>query len=191
MTLVELLTTMTILALVLTAIIGLFVSSLHAEVDMNNRFQAQQNARLALTSLRSDVRGACTASVSSRVVGGDTVQLGICSSSSTTWSSTPVSYVTWCIRNEGGTPVHYGLYRETGTTGDPNCATGTGGVQEADWLTASVGSTQPVFVYLPAATGSGLRPQLQVTIPVDTDPSMPGGVYTLSDTVMLRNATPA
>ena len=189
MTLVELLTTMTILALVLTAIIGLFVSSLHAEVDMNNRFQAQQNARLALTSLRTDVRTACTATVSNSVVTGDTLQLGVCSGASTTWSATPVSWVTWCIRNEGGSPAHYGLYRESGSSADPSCATHTAGIREADWLTAAVGSN-PVFVYV-AAPASGLRPQVQVTIPVDTDPATSAGVYRLSDTIMLRNAQPA
>ena len=40
MTLIELLTTMAILGFVMSGIVGVFVSGLHAEVDMNQRFQA-------------------------------------------------------------------------------------------------------------------------------------------------------
>ena len=133
MTLIELLTTTAIMGFVLTAIIGVFVSGLHAEVDMNNRFQAQQQARLALQTMRADLRSACTSKVSSQVVTNDTVLLGFCSNSTTTWSSTPVSYATWCARGEGGIPVHYGLYRESAN--DPIGCTNplsTTGTREAD-----------------------------------------------------------
>ena len=59
MTLIELLTTMSILAFVLTGIVAMFVSGLHAEVNMNQRFQAQQDARIALSSLRNEIGSAC------------------------------------------------------------------------------------------------------------------------------------
>jgi prepilin-type N-terminal cleavage/methylation domain-containing protein len=181
MTLPELLTSMAILGIVLTGIVGVFVSGLHAEVDMNNRFQAQQEARLALSSMRTDIRTACSEVVSSRLVAGDTVLLGFCSNSSTTWSSTPVSWTTWCIRNEG---THYGLFRESAN--DPsNCATATTGTREADWLIAAKVTTSPVFK---SVTQSGFRPELQVTVPVDANLSQSTGAYTLSDTIMLRNA---
>jgi prepilin-type N-terminal cleavage/methylation domain-containing protein len=189
MTLPELLTSMAILGVVLTAIVGVFVSGLHAEVDMNNRFQAQQEARLALSSMRTDIRSACSAAVSSNAgtgVTGDTVALGFCSNSSTTWSSTPVSWATWCIRNEG---THYGLFRESAK--DPsNCAspTATTGTREADWLIAAKVTTTPVFV---CGFQTTARPQLQVTVPVDASLSSTGGAYTLSDTIMLRNAAVA
>jgi prepilin-type N-terminal cleavage/methylation domain-containing protein len=181
MTLIELLTTMAIMGFVLSAIIGVFVSGLHAEVDMNQRFQAQQEARLALQSMRKDLRTACTESVSTKFVTGDTVLLGYCSNSTTTWSSTPVSYTTWCARSEGGTPVHYGLFRENAN--DPNvCATPAGaGVRAADWLTTA-------SVFTCAVTPVGARPELTVSVPVDAAPAKTGGVYTLADTIMLRNA---
>jgi prepilin-type N-terminal cleavage/methylation domain-containing protein len=188
MTLIELLTTMTIMGIVMSAIIGVFVSGLHAEVDMNKRFQAQQEVRLALTSMRTDIRTACSPPAVSVLVSGapnsvpagtpgDTVVLGFCGSG-TTWSSTPVSYVTWCARSEGGTPAHYGLFRETAN--DPNCATGSAGIRKADSLT-----TAPVFTSI---VQSGVRPELALRFPVDADLSHSGGLYTLSDTVMLRNA---
>jgi prepilin-type N-terminal cleavage/methylation domain-containing protein len=182
MTLIELLTTTAIMGFVLTAIITVFVSGLHAEVDMNNRFQAQQEARLALQTMRTDLRTACTSKVSSQVVANDTVLLGFCSNSSTTWSSTPVSYTTWCARSEGGTPVHYGLYRESGANDPTGCANplSTTGTREADWLT-----TNSVFTCVFQSTA---RPELGVSVPVDANPAKAGGVYKLSDTILLRNA---
>jgi Tfp pilus assembly protein PilW len=181
MTLIELLWTLGILAFVMTAIVGVFVSGLHSEFDMNQRFQAQQEARLALQSIRTDLRTACTESVSAKFVANDTVLLGYCSDATTTWSSTPLSYKTWCVRSEGGTPVHYGLFRESAN--DPNvCATPAGaGIRKADWLT-----TASVFQCAPPIGG---RPAVTVSVPVDADPTKAGGVYTLADTIMLRNAT--
>jgi Tfp pilus assembly protein PilW len=180
MTLIELLWTLGILAFVLSAIIAVFVSGLHSEFDMNQRFQAQQEARLALQTMRTDLRTACTETVSSTVATSDTVLLGFCSNSTTTWSSTPVSYTTWCARSEGGTPVHYGLFRENAN--DPSgCATPAGtGIREADWLTTASVFT-PVVV-------SGTRPELTVSVPVDAYPKNTTGVYTLADTILLRNA---
>jgi Tfp pilus assembly protein PilW len=183
MTLIELLWTLGILAFVMSAIIAVFVSGLHSEFDMNQRFQAQQEARLALQTMRTDLRSACTATVSnsSVTVTNDIVVLGFCSNSTTTWSSTPVSYTTWCARNEGGTPVHYGLYRESANDPGPGgCATGTTGIREADWLTTASVFT-PVIV-------SGTRPELTVSVPVDAYPKNTTGVYKLADTILLRNA---
>jgi Tfp pilus assembly protein PilW len=181
MTLIELLWTLGILSFVMSGIIAVFVSGLHSEFDMNQRFQAQQEARLAIQTMRTDLHSACSMNVSSNPVAvpNNTVLLGFCSNSTTTWSSTPVSYTTWCTRSEGGTPVHYGLYRETAN--DPTgCATGTTGIREADWLTTASVFT-PVIV-------SGTRPELTVSVPVDAYPKNTTGVYKLADTIMLRNA---
>jgi Tfp pilus assembly protein PilW len=181
MTLIELLWTLVILAFVMTGIIVVFVAGLRSEFDMNQRFEAQQEARLALQRIRTDLRTACTEQLSTKFVANDTVLLGFCSNSTTTWNSTPVSYTTWCARSEGGTPVHYGLFREDAN--DPNvCATPAGaGIREADWLTTA-------SVFTCAVTPPGARPELTVSVPVDTDPATTGGVYTLTDTIMLRNA---
>ena len=182
MTLIELLWTLGILAFVMSGIVAVFVSGLHSEFDMNQRFQAQQNARLALQSIRTDLRTACTESLSTKFVTNDTVLLGYCSNSTTTWSSTPLSYTTWCARSEGGTPAHYGLYRESAN--DPNdCAMpAVTGIRKADWLTTG-------SVFSCAITPAGARPELTVSVPVDADPTKTGGVYQLADTIMLRNAT--
>ena len=54
-TLVELITVMLIMSIVMTGISTVFVQGSNAELDMNQRFQAQSNARLALDTLRKDV----------------------------------------------------------------------------------------------------------------------------------------
>ena len=58
-TLIELITTLGILAVVLSGMVAMFTSGLHAEADMNERFQAQEKARMALATLRNEVRSAC------------------------------------------------------------------------------------------------------------------------------------
>jgi Tfp pilus assembly protein PilW len=182
MTLIELLWTLGILSFVLSGIIAVFVSGLHSEFDMNQRFEAQQEARLALQTIRTDLRTACTVTgpdgVSAPTANSSAVILGFCSDSTTTWSSTPLSYSTWCARSQGGTPAHYGLIRES--VSDANCTTGTTGLKEADWLTTNA-------VFTPVLT-SGQRPQLTVSVPVDAYPTNTTGVYKLADTITLRNA---
>lgn len=182
-TLIEMITTMAMLSFVMAAVAALFVSGLHAQTDMNQRFQAQQNARLALTSMRSDIRNSCVAPqvystptsstpLASGVYGAKVVLASACSAGVAT------SNVTWCADSASGT-APFGLYRQTGTT----CAYNNG-AKKADQLTANA-----VFAL---STTSGQRPMLAVSFPVDANLSTTNGTYTLSDTVMARNsaATP-
>ena len=53
--LVELLAVMSIFLIILTALTTLFASGAKAELDVNRRFEAQQNARLALDKLRREL----------------------------------------------------------------------------------------------------------------------------------------
>lgn len=64
-TVVELIAAMSILVLVLTGITSVFVSGSNYAADLNRRYQAQQAARLALTTLRRDLHTACSVSPSS------------------------------------------------------------------------------------------------------------------------------
>jgi prepilin-type N-terminal cleavage/methylation domain-containing protein len=59
--LVELVTVMAIMSIVMTGITTVFVQGSNAELDMNNRFQAQTSVRLALDKLRQDVH--CSSAV--------------------------------------------------------------------------------------------------------------------------------
>jgi type II secretory pathway pseudopilin PulG len=182
-TFVEMITTMAMLSFVMAAVAALFVSGLHAQTSMDQRFQAQQNARLALTSMRSDIRNSCVAPVvystptsvtplASGVFGAKVTLASACSGGVAT------SNITWCADAASGA-APFGLYRQTGTT----CAYNNG-VKKADQL-----KTNAVFAL---STTSGRRPMLSVTFPVDANLNTANGAYTLSDTVMARNsaATP-
>jgi Tfp pilus assembly protein PilW len=180
---IEMLTTMAMLSFVMAAVAALFVSGLHAQTNMDQRFQAQQNARLALTTMRHDIRVSCvapqvystaasTTPLASGVFGGKVVLASTCS------NGTATSNVTWCADSSTGA-APFGLYRQTGTS----CAYSTG-VQRADQL-----KTNAVFAL---STTSGRRPMLTLSFPVDANLSNTDGTYTLGDTVMARNsaATP-
>jgi Tfp pilus assembly protein PilW len=178
-TVIEMITTMAMLSFVMAAVAALFVSGLHAQTDMDQRFQAQQNARLALTAIRSDIRRSCVApqvyatpasgtTLASGVFGAKVVLASVCSNGVAT------SNVTWCADSSTGA-APFGLYRQTGTA----CAFNNG-VKRADQLKANA-----VFAL---STTSGQRPSLTVSFPVDANLSTTVGTYTLGDTVMARNS---
>ena len=60
-TLIEMLVVLAILGIVLAALTGLFVSATRTAADQNMRFQAQQQARLALDKLRREIHCASAA----------------------------------------------------------------------------------------------------------------------------------
>jgi type II secretory pathway pseudopilin PulG len=178
-TFIEMLTVMAMLGFVMAAVTTVFVSGLHAQTDLDQRFQAQQNARLALSSIRHDVRTSCLApqvyatpssstALASGVYGAKVVFASACSAGVAT------SNVTWCADSSTGV-APYGLYRKTGTT----CSYSTG-LKKAEQLKLNT-----VFAL---STASGQRPQLAVSFPVDANLSTTNGVYTLSDTVTARNS---
>src|SRR3954447_16863875 len=57
-TLSEMIVVLLILGVIVGGLTQLFVSASNAQQDMNNRFRAQQNARLALDKLRREIH--CT-----------------------------------------------------------------------------------------------------------------------------------
>ena len=161
-TLTELLTVLAILGVVLAALTTMFVSGTNAEREMNLRFQAQQNARMALSKMRRELRCAQDATTTGSVV---TLTLGAActvASGSTTWSALPLG------------PKRYGLFRCQGLTCDAS------GMKWADYLTSDA-----LFSYIPATDTT--RPRLGVSFPVDLKPAQPGGSYTLQDAIAFRN----
>ncbi len=162
-TLVELLVTMVILTVVVGALTGLFVSGSNAQIDLNNRFQAQSAARLALDKLRREVHCASGAGVTASAL---TLTLPA-------QCPTAQGQVTWCTLQVGVTPV-WELYRKTGATCD------TGGVRWAQGL--SSGS-----VFSLPATPSGSLAAIHVDLPV----TVSDDTYRLVDDLVLRNGARA
>jgi type II secretory pathway pseudopilin PulG len=174
MTLPELLTTMSILAVVMTGILVVFVGGLRATTSMNSRFQAQQDARLALASLRYEVGFACSATPVAPLQ--TSVQL-VLPDAATHACSGNTTQVTWCA-SSANLAAPYGLYRLVG----PGTCSATNGVKRAGSLNANT-----VFP-TPPACASGTRPQVLVSLPVNANLGTTSRIYTLTDTITVRNA---
>jgi prepilin-type N-terminal cleavage/methylation domain-containing protein len=164
-TLIEMLTVLVIFSTVMSALLVLFVQGTNAELDMNNRFQAQQDARLALDKIRREAHCATAVTVSS----ASSVTLSLPS-----YCPTGNGSVTWCTASLGAS--RYGLFRKTGAACDAT------GIRWADHLT-----TANVFSY--AAQSPTTLAKLSVDFPVDVKPSRTVDTYELKDDIVLRNST--
>ena len=187
-TLIEVLTTLAILATVMAGISHVFVAGITAEVDMQERFQAQTEVRLALSHLRREVHcaSALSSSGSTEVrppapapdartyYSTATLTMPTTPTSCPTSSGTPT--VIWCTASLGA--IRHGLFRAT----DGSCdATDR---KFADYLTKAA-----VFSYT-APTSVELG-KLHVEFPVDVSPGDAHAAYTLDDDLVLRNTTRA
>jgi Tfp pilus assembly protein PilW len=179
MTIPELLTAMSILAFVVTGILVLFVGGLNATTGMNARFQAQQDARLALSSLRYEVGFACSAVAAANQ---KSVQLQL-PDATTQACSGSTNYVAWCA-DSANLAQPFGLYRQTGSATPVPCSASTG-VKKAGSL-----NTNLVFLNAACTGTAGTRPQLSVTLPVNANLGTATRPYTLADTITVRNAAP-
>jgi prepilin-type N-terminal cleavage/methylation domain-containing protein len=180
-TLVELLTVIVILGVVMEGLTTMFVAASNAQVDMNNRFQAQQTARVALDKVRREVHCASDAGSTTANTQVSLVTLSIATYCKTYSGSTTV---TWCTR--ASSTSGYALYRINASS-----ATCTGGVKWADNLqptsTAPVcGGALCVFNY---QTQSSMLARLHVDFPVNVRPKKTVETYELIDDLVLRNST--
>ena len=174
-TLVEMLVTLVIMSVVMTALTTLFVQASNAEQDMNNRFQAQQEARLALDKMRREVH---CGSIATPAGQSSSVTITLPS-----YCKTGSGSITWCTRNVSTN--RYALYRVVGSS----CS---GGVKWADHLVPT--STAPVcsgalciFTYTAQSTSSLAK--LHVDYPVNVKPTKSVELYELVDDIVLRNST--
>jgi prepilin-type N-terminal cleavage/methylation domain-containing protein len=179
-TLVELLTVIVILGIVMEGLTTMFVSASNAEVDMNNRFQAQQTARIALDKIRREVHCAQDAGSTTPNTAVWLVTLTVPTYCKTYSGSTTV---TWCTKNVSTN--RYALYRIN--SGSATC---TGGVKWADNLrptsTAAVcGTALCVFNY---TTATGSLAKLHVDLPINVKPAKTVETYELIDDLVLRNS---
>lgn len=181
-TLVEMMVTMAILGVIMGGLTTLFVSASNAELDMNFRWQAQQNARLALDKMRREIHCAQTATKGSGVSPANTwdssavagVTISLPSGCSGNSSGSAVN-VTWCTQ---GTSPRYGLYRVY------NSVSCSGGTKYADYLTNG-----NIF---DISTVSGSLSKVNVDLPVNRQPTTkPNDKYELKDDIVLRNSTRA
>ena len=166
--LVELLTVMVIMSVVLGGLTQLFVSGSNAEIDMNQRFQAQQNARVAMDRLRRDIH--CSSAAVPPTSSTLLVLVDPCVST---------GYVSWCTVSQVGPggATWYTLYRKLGATCD---STGS------DYADSLVNPSGNVFTYAQQSTSS--LASVAVDIQVNLKPSMTQSTYKLDDTIVMRNS---
>jgi type II secretory pathway pseudopilin PulG len=164
-----------IMGVVMSSLTTVFVQASNSETDMNNRFQAQLTAKLALDKMRREVHCASVATPT-----------GVSSSVTITLPSyckTGSGSITWCTRSNGTN--RYALYRVVG-------ATCSGGIKWADYLvptstSAVCSGALCIFNYTAQSTTSLAK--LTVDFPVNVKPSKTVELYELTDGIVLRNSS--
>jgi prepilin-type N-terminal cleavage/methylation domain-containing protein len=173
--LVELLVTMVILSIVISGLTTVFISGSSAQVALNQRFVAQQNARLALDRLRVDIH--CASAAQAQTINtypGIKLNVSHCATAS------PVSY---CVVQFTSSPLRYQLYRASGTGSTDCTASDTTRILIADYLTSSsVFTTSAIPQYSLQTVGIDLKVGMNTI-------STTKNAYELTDSVVARNST--
>jgi len=162
--LVELITVMALLSVVMGGLTTLFVRGTNGEVDLNHRFQAQEEARISLDKMRRDAHcasGAYPATATSVTLNDPCVSGG---------------YVSWCTQAvSGSSPTLYGLYRSTTAT----CSNAN-----IPWSKTLVDGN--IFTFTQQSTSSLAK--LHVELTVNPKPTLAQENYKLTDDVVFRNS---
>lgn len=192
-TLVELILTMAILLIVVASLSSVLVSATRTQVDANNRFQAQEQARTGLAQLTRELH--CASSVTLTNNAGTSLAAGASGSriaatlpSSCSSSGGVTLFVTWCTTASTLNTSDYALYRATSTSAAPLCGASSK-VKWADYLTTSTPFCLPSTT---VACGGVLRPSnslpmLHVTMPVNLNAPKSTESYNVVDDIALRN----
>jgi len=169
-TMVEMLVVMSILSIVIAGLTTVFVSGGRAELDLNRRFQAQQQARLALDKIRVDLHCASSAEVDA-TSGYLKIAEDNCSA----------NHVTYCAAASPNMTGRYALYRTTNTTTSRCGSTDTNKVRVADYLTRNTG----LWTF---SAPDGLLEMISIDFPVSVNPTATRDVYELKDVLVARNS---
>jgi type II secretory pathway pseudopilin PulG len=165
-TTIELLMVMVILTVIMTGLTALFVQASNAELDMNRRFQAQQQARVAVDRMRREIH--CSSAVSPTGA-ASSIAVTIPSQCPTSGGSAiTVTYRTVLVSTG-----RYKLERQVGT----------GPIAKlADYIRLS-----NVFTYTaPTTTSLG---KLRVDLPINIQPPGSGSNWELVADMVLRNTS--
>jgi prepilin-type N-terminal cleavage/methylation domain-containing protein len=167
LTLVELLVVTVLFGVVVAGVTTLFVAATNAEADLNNRFQAQLSARLALDRLRREVH--CASAVTPT---GPATEITL---TLPTYCKAGTGTSKWCTIGYSGSTTRFRLWK---SAADP-CG------DAADRLYADFLTTGTIFNYVVQSSES--LGKVHVELPVDPNPSKPGS-YMLVDDLVLRNS---
>lgn len=177
-TLVELLVVMVILGTVLAGLTTVFVGGSNAEIRLNQRFQAQQQARLALDRIRTDIH--CASAAQAQTIGTYSGSIKLAETSCYAYVATPT--VSWCPVSV--TSTRYQLYRSTATSSICTSSDATR-VLIADYLTTSSN------VFTTAAIPQNSLQTVGIDFKVSANKKTPTlDVYELTDSIVVANYTP-
>jgi prepilin-type N-terminal cleavage/methylation domain-containing protein len=136
--LIEMLWVLILMGTIMTALTSIFVSGTRSEVDLNDRFRAQQDAVVGLDRLRRDVHCASAATASSATA----VTLAV--------PCVPGGTVKWCTAGSG---TQYTLHRLASTAAcdatSPKFADNLTTGSVFDYELASINNLAKLRVYLP------------------------------------------
>jgi prepilin-type N-terminal cleavage/methylation domain-containing protein len=169
-TLIELVAVLAIFLTVATALTTLFISGSKAEFDANNRFQAQQNARLALDRLRRELH--CSS--------------GVTNTDGSALTAAPVAAIrvalpAHCPTAVGATTtVDYEAVAKGSGRWELRRVQGGTSIPIADYLVED-----EVFTY--TAQSGDSRALLHVDFPVNVNPNEGWKTWRLVDDIVLRN----
>ena len=168
-TLVELLQVTVILSVVLTGITVLFVQATNSELQMNKRFQAQQQARVAVDTMRREIH--CASAIAPTPASGIAHTIAV-----TIPQQCPTSGGTQITVTYRTALVSSGRYRlERQVDAGPI-------KRLADYV-----RDQTVFTYAaPTTTSLG---KLTVTLPINIQPPGAGSDWNLVADMVLRNTS--
>lgn len=171
--LVEMLAVIVILGIVMTSLTSIFITASQTELDANRRFEAQQDARVALDKMRREIHCSKSATTTPSAGAAPLVTLTVAKQCPTAVGGVDTA-VSWCSVNIS--TGRWAIYRKVAASCD------SAGVRWADHLTQA-----DLFQYLPSSTAGLAR--VRVVLPVDVKPGDATPAYTLCDQIVLRNST--
>jgi prepilin-type N-terminal cleavage/methylation domain-containing protein len=200
--LIEMIVVVTILGMVLGGITAVFISGSRAQIDVNDRFQAQETARLGLAAIRQDVSSACAAYVKPATTPANSqLTLSIPITNVATNPDTPpdpasqcgtanvtnLTKVFWCVVTSPTNSAKYALYRSS-----TSCTTSSTSKLVADNLVNTLSGFAGFFVS-GASTTVAIPPGQTQTVDVDVPVSLKVGTfgkpYDLKERLALSNTT--
>lgn len=176
-TLVELIAVLALFLVVLTPLVTLFSAGIDAEAGASRRFEAQQNARLALDRLRRELH------CSDGITAAETSPASV--------STITVSLPSQCPSAAGANiTVVYDTHLVSTNRWQVRRTKGAVTVVIADYVCAPPGTSPStfagkIFSYTPPSTSS--RGLLHVDLPVNVNPNEGSKTWRLVDDIVLRN----
>jgi hypothetical protein len=160
---------MSILSIVLGGLVSVFVAGSNADANLNRRYQAQTDARIAMDKLRREVHRSCDVATGASATA---ITFYFPSGSGCVGDASSVS---WCVT---GSASRFTLYRIQAQS----CTGAT--AKYADYLISS-----SVFTVIAGDATNHALSRLHVDLNINRTPTKTVNAYHLADDIAFRNFT--